>query len=292
MSHTRSVSRFTGIFPETIPLPPSRKPKRPKGQLSATSTTPDPGSISPMSTQPSGSHGHNVPGGFAGDDSSRFEEIAEEPELEYGDGGGNGENDGDGGDDGDDGGDPGGDGDDESVATDNTQTRLCNALCGLNPQDRVLYDLLAGIAGGLATHNCHSAQPPPVKTPKVAIKEPGTFNGKDPLKLNEFIFQCRIYFDANLHQFPTNHTKVSFALSYLTGNAQTWFQTLLEDTPDWNAIPWYNDWDLFVEELTSNFGAVDPLAEAAEEIEHLRMATTEHINKYNISFACLAGRLH
>ncbi|KAF7770963.1 hypothetical protein Agabi119p4_6937 [Agaricus bisporus var. burnettii] len=296
MSHTRSFSRFTGISPETIPLPPSRKPKRPKDQLSA---TPDPGSISPMSTQPSGSRGHNVPGGFAGDDSSRFEEIAEEPELEYsdggGDGGGDGGNDGSGGDDDGDGGDPGGDGeegDDESVATDNTQTRLRDALHGLNPQDWVLYDLLAGIAGGLATHNRLSAQPPPVKTPKVAIKEPGTFNGKDPLKLNEFIFQCRIYFDANPHQFPTNHTKVSFALSYLTGNAQTWFQTLLEDTPDWNVIPWYNDWDLFVEELTSNFGAVDPLAEAAEEIEHLRMATTEHVNKYNVSFARLAGRLH
>ncbi|KAF7776762.1 hypothetical protein Agabi119p4_5155 [Agaricus bisporus var. burnettii] len=303
MSHTRSVSCFTGISPETIPLPPSRKPKHPKGQLLATSTTSDPGSISPMSTQPSGSRGHNVPGGFAGDDSSRFEEIAKEPKLEYGNGGGNGGgngsgdggNDGNGGDDGDDGEDPGGDGeegDDESVATDNTQTRLCDALRGLNPQDRVLYDLLAGIAGGLATHNCHSAQPPPVKTPKVAIKEPGTFNGKDPLKLNNFIFQCRIYFDANPHQFPTNHTKVSFALSYLTGKAQTWFQTLLEDTPDWNVIPWYNDWDLFVEELTSNFGAVDPLAEAAEEIEHLCMATTEHINKYNVSFAHLAGRLH
>ncbi|XP_006458357.1 hypothetical protein AGABI2DRAFT_141219 [Agaricus bisporus var. bisporus H97] len=139
MSHTRSVSRFTGISPETIPLPPSRKPKRPKGQLSATSTTPDPGSISSMTTQPSGSRGNNVPGGFAGDDSSRFEEIAEEPELEYGDGGGDGGNDGDGGDDGDDGGDPGGDGeegDDESVATDNTQTRLRDALRGLNPQDR------------------------------------------------------------------------------------------------------------------------------------------------------------
>jgi hypothetical protein len=135
-----------------------------------------------------------------------------------------------------------------------------------------------------------SAPPPapPVKTPKVVIKEPTVFNGKEPHKLSEFIFQCGIYFAANSHQFPFNHTKVSFTFSYLSGNTQTWFQMLLEDDPDWDAIPWYNDWFIFTDDLTSNFGTLDLIAEAVEEIEHLSMSTTNHVNKYNISFACLA----
>lgn len=239
----------------------------------------------------------HVPGGF--DQSAQDEEPEDRlmyPEPEEGvDRGGDVGGGGGGGDDPGDNGNGNGDNESDSERSAARNTRQREATQNLPPQDRVLFELLSGIANSLATHNRQASQPPapvPAKTPKVAIKEPSTFNGKDPFKLNEFIFQCRIYFDANPHHFPTDHTKVSFALSYLTGNAQTWFQTLLEDAADWNAILWYNDWDLFVEELTSNFGAVDPLAEAAEEIEHLRMAATDHVNKYNVAFARLAGRLH
>ena len=46
-----------------------------------------------------------------------------------------------------------------------------------------------------------------------------TFSGTEPNKLNNFLFQCRLYFYANLVQFNMNITKINFAMTYLTGVA-------------------------------------------------------------------------
>ena len=51
-----------------------------------------------------------------------------------------------------------------------------------------------------------------------------TFSGTEPDKLNNFLFQCRLYFHANLAQFNTDIAKINFAMTYLTGVAQDWFE--------------------------------------------------------------------
>ena len=47
-----------------------------------------------------------------------------------------------------------------------------------------------------------------------------TFNSTKPNKLNNFLFQCCLYFCTNPVQFNTNIAKINFAMTYLTGVAQ------------------------------------------------------------------------
>jgi len=53
---------------------------------------------------------------------------------------------------------------------------------------------------------------------------PDIFDGSDPHKLNHFLFQCRPFFRANPSQFSTNEEKINFALTYLSGVVQDWFE--------------------------------------------------------------------
>jgi len=51
-----------------------------------------------------------------------------------------------------------------------------------------------------------------------------TFDSSDPHKLNHFLFQCWLFFCANPSQFSTNEEKINFAMTYLSGVAQDWFE--------------------------------------------------------------------
>ena len=51
-----------------------------------------------------------------------------------------------------------------------------------------------------------------------------TFSGTEPNKLNNFLFQCCLYFYTNLAQFDTDIAKINFAMTYLTEVAQNWFK--------------------------------------------------------------------
>jgi len=55
-----------------------------------------------------------------------------------------------------------------------------------------------------------------------------TFNGSDPHKLNHFLFQCQLFFHANPSQFSTNEEKINFAMTYLSGVVQDWFEVALQ----------------------------------------------------------------
>ena len=48
---------------------------------------------------------------------------------------------------------------------------------------------------------------------------PDTFSSTEPDKLNNFLFQCHLYFCANLVQFNMDIAKINFAMIYLTGVA-------------------------------------------------------------------------
>lgn len=205
MSRTRSVARATGTHPEDIPLPPAHvsRSRTPAPPLSA--AAPISGS-STHSRRTSGSQ-HSCTGSRSGTrtpSSNLRNDRGEDPEFPGGNPGDGGDDKDNGGDDsgGDDGDGNGEDGDEDGGVPDKE-----DLVHNLPTNDRLLYGLLNCISDGLAARN--SSQPPaaPPKTPKVAIKEPTIFNGKEPLKLNEFIFQCRLYFDANIRQFPSDHTK-------------------------------------------------------------------------------------
>jgi len=121
---------------------------------------------------------------------------------------------------------------------------------------------------------------------------PNTFDGSDPHKLNHFLFQCRLFFHANPLQFSTNEEKINFAMTYLSGVAQDWFEITLQQKDLSYTQPWLSTWYLFVDGLQVHFGLSDPVGDVANLINNLRMKPGDKITTYNVEFIQYAAQLN
>jgi len=117
------------------------------------------------------------------------------------------------------------------------------------------------------------------------VKEPDTFDGSDPRKLNNFILLCNLYFRNN-PSYSDDEPKVTFALSYLRGTALEYFEPSILDSEE--IPPWIADWSAFIRVLRTQFGPIDPTADAEYGIDSLKMQDNQHIVKYNVEFTRLA----
>ena len=134
------------------------------------------------------------------------------------------------------------------------------------------------------THELRRRENP---TRKAKTKEPDTYDGSDPRKLNNFILQCNLFFRSDA-VYDDEAARVSFALSYLRGMALDYFEPSIIDSDE---IPiWMDNWSAFVRILRIQFGPIDPTAEAEESIDNLKMHDNQHILKYNVEFTRLAVR--
>ena len=134
----------------------------------------------------------------------------------------------------------------------------------------------------LMTNKLHRRDAPP-KPVNTSVKQPDTFDGSDPKKLNNFILLCNLYFQNN-PTYSDDGAKVTFALTLLWGIALELFEPMLMSKED---LAWENDWKNFLRMLRSQFGPIDPTADAADSINNLRMKDNQHILKYNIDFTRL-----
>lgn len=126
--------------------------------------------------------------------------------------------------------------------------------------------------------------PPPKQ--KAKLREPDAFDGSDSRKLRPFLALCQLNFRNLPAAFPNDAAKVNYALSYLKGTALDWFEPAITH----NAIdPWMTDWDEFVFQLESNFGPADPVGDAEEGLDNLRMRDGHKVAKYNVDFNKLAA---
>jgi len=80
---------------------------------------------------------------------------------------------------------------------------------------------LAKVLGRLA-NTLNFNQTPSLNTNIRGIKAciPDIFSSTESDKLNNFLFQCCLYFHANLVQFNMDIVKINFVITYLTGVAQ------------------------------------------------------------------------
>src|SRR6202046_2264298 len=117
------------------------------------------------------------------------------------------------------------------------------------------------------------------------VKEPDTFDGSEPRKLNNFILLCNLYFRNNPY-YADDEAKVTFALSYLCGTALEYFEPSILNSED--APAWMDHWPAFVRTLRTQFGPIDPTADAEDGIDNLRMRDNQRIVKYNVEFNRLA----
>jgi len=121
---------------------------------------------------------------------------------------------------------------------------------------------------------------------------PDIFNGSDPYKLNNFLFQCRLYFYANALQFPTDEEKINFAMTYLSSIAQDWFEVALQQKDLSYAQPWLFTWQLFVDKLQVHFRLSDLVEDATNLINNLHMKPGDKIATYNVEFTWYAAQLN
>ena len=154
------------------------------------------------------------------------------------------------------------------------------------------YGLAAAISAGLA-QGLSNALRPQAPRPKPKAREPDAFDGSDPRKLNNFLAQCLMYFANYEDSYTTDTQMINFALSYLKGSALDWFEPWILNPELEDEYPaWWGDWSGFVEELSKNFGPVDPIGDAEEDLENLQMKDGQKIITYNVAFSRIASKLH
>ena len=84
---------------------------------------------------------------------------------------------------------------------------------------------LAEVLGRLAnTLNSNQTSGPNTNSRETKAHIPNTFSGIEPDKLNNFLFQCCLYFCTNPGQFDMDIAKINFAMTYLIGVAQDWIE--------------------------------------------------------------------
>ena len=151
---------------------------------------------------------------------------------------------------------------------------------------------LAEVLGRLAnTLNANQTPRPNTNSRGTKARIPDTFSSTEPNKLNNFLFQYRLYFHANPAQFDTDIVKINFAMTYLTGVAQDWFEVGLNQEDQGILQDWLSDWNLFVDKLRRHFGLSDPIGKAANMLDNLRMKPGDKISTYNVDFMCYASQL-
>lgn len=120
------------------------------------------------------------------------------------------------------------------------------------------------------------------------VRAPDKFTGLDRSKFKTYIAQCRLVFRANPKRFDTDTKQVTYACSYLDGLAFQWYQNFLDLDKD---PAWFDNWKLFREELSKQFGEVNAEAVAERNIRGLQMRTSDSIVSYLTQFHSYANLL-
>ena len=149
---------------------------------------------------------------------------------------------------------------------------------------------LAKVLGRLAnTLNSNQTPSPNTNTRGTKACISNTFSSTEPDKLNNFLFQCCLYFCANPAQFNMDIAKINFTMTYLTGVAQDWFEVGLNQKDQSILQYWLSDWNLFVNKLHWHFGLSDSVGKAANMLDNLCMKPSNKISTYNVDFMCYAS---
>ena len=127
---------------------------------------------------------------------------------------------------------------------------------------------------------------------RAKVQDPDTFNGTDPKKLWTFLVQCELCFQDRTKTFRLDHTKITFAQSYLKGMALEWFEPdLLESADPTNRPHWMDNWIAFVAELQSTFGPHNPVTDVEHQLNLLQMKDSHRVTQYIVDFNRLASQI-
>ena len=102
-----------------------------------------------------------------------------------------------------------------------SSTHSWSKLCQSNNTNKQLADVFSRLINTLNVNQTPSSNNN-LRETKAYISD--IFSGTESDKLNNFLFQCHLYFHANSVQFDTDIAKINFVMIYFTGVAQNWFE--------------------------------------------------------------------
>lgn len=117
-----------------------------------------------------------------------------------------------------------------------------------------------------------------------SVRPPEKFTGRERSKFRTFIAQVKLVFRANPRKFTRESSKVTYACSYLSDVAFSWYENFVTAT---NEPAWFNDFALFEHELEEQFGSINAEAIAERKIHHLKMRPSDTISNYITHFTSL-----
>ena len=110
------------------------------------------------------------------------------------------------------------------------------------------------------------------------------------MKLENWIYQLRIYIFGNWAMFSDDARKIAFALTYLRGEAQDWSRPYIEAMVSQQMPPELQDFELFLAQLRAAYGDVDPKGTASNHLLELRQtgSVAEYAAKFR-AYKSLSG---
>lgn len=115
-------------------------------------------------------------------------------------------------------------------------------------------------------------------SPPIPLACPERYSGY-PLKIQTFLTQIALHFSCKPTSFPSNHSRVAFAISYLIGDAANWAVPLVK-----NDDPLLSDWNAFRREFERVFDRRATTCSAVRELMGLRQGKTDlitHLTTFN-----------
>ena len=149
------------------------------------------------------------------------------------------------------------------------------------PRDAELADTFKLLAKNISKISSGSKSSNSVKP-----RAPDTFDGTDPVKVDNYTFQCSMYIAARSKDFPDEESRVTFALSYLKGTPLDWFQTEITHamTQGGQFPAWFSSYPGFLAELRRLFGPRDLVNDAVTALEALRYKDSTKATRYTLEF--------
>jgi len=105
---------------------------------------------------------------------------------------------------------------------------------------------------------------PPPRPPKEGdAQAPVKFSGDENSKLQDFLFECGLVFDAKPLTYATDRARVIYAIQFLTGTAKRHFWRDIEQGYRTARV---TTWAAFARELKTIFGDPDRIKRAMEKL--------------------------
>ena len=124
--------------------------------------------------------------------------------------------------------------------------------------------------------------------PGTSVRTPEKFTGRERSKFRTFIAQVKLVFRANPRKFAEDTTKVTYACSYLSDAAFSWYENFVTATLE---PSWFHDFALFEHALEEQFGSINAEATAERKIHQLKMRTGDSISNYITHFTSLKNNV-